>query len=147
MPMTGEPISLREADALITAARNYGDEIGCDPLTIAVLDPGGHLVALEREDGSGIARPDIAVAKAWGALGMGFDTRELASRGQLAPLFVGALTGVTGGRAVPAPGGVLIGDVSGHRVRGAIGISGDTSDRDEECALQAIDAVGSLRRL
>jgi|SoiMethySBSTD1v2_1073268.scaffolds.fasta_scaffold11017_9 uncharacterized protein GlcG (DUF336 family) len=146
MTPAGEPITLDQANHLIAAALRHGREIDCDPLTVAVLDPGGHLVALARQDGSGIARPDIARAKAWVALGMGFDTRELAARGEQAPLFVGALTGVTGGRAVPAPGGLLVGDASVDRVRGAVGISGDTSDRDEECALHGIEAAG-LRRL
>ena len=134
-------ITLDQANRLIEAALAHGAEIGCDPLTVAVLDPGGHLVALARQDGSGIARPDIATSKAWIALGMGFDTSELARRAEANPVFVAALTGVTGGRAVPVPGGLLIGDEDG-RLRGAVGISGDTSDRDEECAQRGIAAVG-----
>ncbi|MPZ59822.1 MAG: heme-binding protein [Propionibacteriales bacterium] len=138
---TGEALSLDQATRLTEAALAHGAEIECDPLTVAVLDPGGHLVALARQDGSGIARPEIAMSKAWIALGMGFDTRELANRAQANPHFVSALTGVTGGRAVPAPGGLLVGDQD-RRLCGAIGISGDTSDRDETCALRAIAAVG-----
>jgi uncharacterized protein GlcG (DUF336 family) len=75
-----------------------GRELGLDPLTVVVLDPGGHVVALQREDGSGILRPQIATGKAWGALVMGFASRELARRAEAHPEFVAALIGAAGGR-------------------------------------------------
>jgi len=100
---------------------------------------------LARQDGSGIARPDIATGKAWIALGMGFDTRELARRAEMAPHFVDALPAVSQGRALPVPGGLLIGNASGDRVCGAIGITGDTSERDEECALAGVESAGLSR--
>jgi uncharacterized protein GlcG (DUF336 family) len=106
-----------------------------------VLDPGGHAVALKREDGSGILRPQIAMGKAWGALGMGFASRELARRAEQHPVFVAALTSVSGGRLVPVPGGVLIRAGDGALV-GAVGVSGDTSDKDEECAAHGVEAAG-----
>lgn len=146
MTLTGEPITLEQANRVIDAALAKGVEIDCEPLTVAILDPGGHLVALARQDGSGIARPNVATGKAWISLGMGFDTRELARRAELFPHLIDALPAVTGGRAVPVPGGLLIGDPAGERLRGAIGISGDTSERDEECAAAGIEAAG-LRRL
>jgi uncharacterized protein GlcG (DUF336 family) len=142
MTPTGEPIPLEQANRVIEGALAKGGEIDCDPLTVAILDPGGHLVALARQDGSGIARPDIATGKAWIALGMGFDTRELARRAELFPHFVDALPAVSGGRALPVPGGLLIGTPAGDRVCGAIGISGDASDRDEECALAGLAYAG-----
>lgn len=146
MTLTGEPITLDQANRVVEGALAKGAEIDCDPLTVAVLDPGGHLVALARQDGSGIVRPEIATSKAWIALGMGFDTRELARRAELFPHLVDALPAVSGGRAVPVPGGLLIGDPTGERLCGAVGISGDTSDRDEECALAGLEGAG-LRRL
>ena len=101
---------------------------------------GGHLVAFKREDRSGILRFEIAFAKAYGALGMGFGSREIAGRAVGNPVFFSALTAISGGRLVPAPGGVLI--VSDGEMIGAVGISGDTSDNDEICALEGIKAVG-----
>lgn len=135
-------ISLEQARAVVDAALAAGREHDFQPLTVAVLDPGGHLVALAREDGSGILRPQIATGKAWGALGMGFGTRELAARAERMPAFVASLSAVSEGRVVPVPGGVLIRDPSGTLLVGAIGISGDTSDNDELVALAGIQAAG-----
>ena len=110
-------------------------------MTVAVLDSGGHLVAFKREDRSGLLRYDIAFGKAWGALGMGFGSRELAERSQKMPGFFGALAAASGGRLIPVPGGVLIKNAAGEVV-GAVGISGDTADKDEACAVAGIEAAG-----
>jgi uncharacterized protein GlcG (DUF336 family) len=134
-------VTLAQASTIVEVALKKGRETNCAPLTVAVLDTGGHLVAFKREDRSGILRPDIAMAKAWGALGMGFGTRELADRAQKMPMFVNALAAVSGGRMVPVPGGVLIKSQAGE-VLGAVGISGDTSDKDEACAVAGIEAAG-----
>jgi uncharacterized protein GlcG (DUF336 family) len=101
-------ITLAQATTIVEATLTKGRELGLDPLTVVVLDSGGHAVALKREDGSGILRPQIAMGKAWGALGMGVASRELARRAEEYPVFVAALPGVSGGRVVPAPGGVLV---------------------------------------
>jgi uncharacterized protein GlcG (DUF336 family) len=111
------------------------------PMTVAVLDAGGHLVAFKREDKSGILRYDIAYGKAWGALGMGFGSRTLFERASSTPQFFNALYAASGGRVVTNPGGVLIRDTAGD-VIGAVGISGDTSDKDEICAIAGIEAAG-----
>jgi uncharacterized protein GlcG (DUF336 family) len=108
---------------------------------VAVLDAGGHLIAYKREDGAGFVRFDIAYGKAWGALGMGFGTRELAERAAKVPTFISMLGPVSQGRMVPSPGGVLILDKA-REVLGAVGISGDSGDNDELCALAGIAAVG-----
>jgi uncharacterized protein GlcG (DUF336 family) len=134
-------VTLAQASTIVDVALKKGRESGCAPLTVAVLDPGGHLVAFKREDRSGILRFDIAYGKAWGALGMGFGSRELADRAGKNPLFFGVLANVAQGRLVPVPGGVLIKD-GGGAVLGAVGISGDTSDKDEVCALAGIEAAG-----
>src|SRR5437762_1190327 len=81
--MTG--LSLELAVRAIDAALAKAAEISCAPLTVVVLDAGGHDVALKRQDGSGILRADIARGKAWGALGMGLSSRELAERAQKVP--------------------------------------------------------------
>ena len=134
-------LTLAQASTIVDVALKTGREKKFAPLTVAVLDAGGHLVAFKREDGSGILRYDIANGKAWGALGMGFGSRELADRAGKNPLFFGVLATVSQGRLVPVPGGVLIKDASGA-VLGAVGISGDTSDKDEVCAVAGIEAAG-----
>ena len=110
------------------------------PLAVAVLDAGGNLVAFQREDGCGVLRFDIAFGKAWAALGMGMSTRLIRDRLKERPAFQGALAAAAGGRFVPVPGGVLILDPGGAAI-GAVGISGDASDRDEYCAITAIRAA------
>jgi len=134
-------LGLDRAGAIIDAALAEGRKRRIAPLAVAVLDAGGHLVAFKREDGAGFLRFDIAHGKAWGALGMGFGTRELAERSGRSPAFVGALSVASQGRVIPSPGGVLIAGPEGEVV-GAIGISGDTGDNDEICALAGIAAVG-----
>ncbi len=134
-------VTLAQASTIVDVALKKGRETNCAPLTVAVLDAGGHLVAFKREDRSGILRFDIAYGKAWGALGMGFGSRELAERAAKMPVFITALTTISGGRLVPVPGGVLIKDADGA-VLGAAGISGDTSDKDETCAVAGIEAAG-----
>jgi uncharacterized protein GlcG (DUF336 family) len=138
-------LRLAQASALIAAALAEGRRRGLAPLAVTVLDAGGHLVAFQREDGAGFLRFDIAYGKAWGALGMGFGTRELAERAAKVPTFVNALAATSHGRAVPSPGGVIILAGDGA-VIGAVGISGDTGDHDEACALAGIAAVGLVAR-
>ena len=133
-------LTLETASTIVEAALAAGREHKFLPLTVAVLDAGGHLVAFKREDGSGILRFDIATGKAWGALGMGFGSRELFNRTQANPTFMAALATASAGRLVPVPSGVLILD-EGH-VIGAVGISGDNSDNDEICALAGVAATG-----
>ncbi len=134
-------VTLVQASTIVDVALKKARETNCAPLTVAVLDAGGHLVAFKREDRSGILRYDIAYGKAWGALGMGFGSRELAERATKMPVFITALTTISGGRLVPVPGGVLIKDAGGNTL-GAVGISGDVSDKDEACAVAGIEAAG-----
>ena len=134
-------LTLAQASTIVDVALKKGRETNCAPLTVAVLDAGGHLVAFKREDRSGILRFDIAFGKAWGALGMGFGSRELSERASKNPVFFGVLATVSQGRLIPVPGGVLIKDADGA-VLGAVGISGDTSDKDEVAAIAGIEAAG-----
>lgn len=134
-------VTLAQASQIIDAALAKGRELSLLPLTVVVLDAGGHKVALKREDGSGIARVEIATGKAWGGLGMGFGSRELFERAAKMPPFIGAYAVATGGRMMPAAGGVLILDAQKKTI-GAVGISGDTSDNDEICAVAGIEAAG-----
>jgi uncharacterized protein GlcG (DUF336 family) len=134
-------LSLDAAKIIAEAALAAGREKGFMPLTVAVLDAGGHLVAFLREDGSGILRPEVATGKAWGALGLGTSTRMLRDRLADRPAFQAALAAASGGKFIPVPGGVLIRDADGD-VIGAVGISGDTSDKDEYAAITAVQAAG-----
>lgn len=134
-------LTLDLANLIATSALQKGRDLKLAPLTVAVLDAGGHLVTFQREDNSGILRFDIAFGKAWGALGMGFGSRELAARAQGNPVFIGALATASGGRVIPVPGGVLVKSADATVV-GAVGVSGDTSDMDEACILTGIAAAG-----
>lgn len=134
-------LTLEQAAQVADAALAKGREIACDPLTVVVLDDGGHYKVVKREDGAGIMRVEIALGKAWGALGMGFASRELSRRAENMPVFFNSLAAMSQGKMVPLPGGVLIRDGQGGLL-GAVGISGDTSDRDEICAVHGVRAAG-----
>ena len=133
-------LDLKTAERIVDAALQHARSSGFAPLCVAVLDAGGHLITLKREDGASLLRPQIASGKARACLGMGFGGRELARRAAAAPMFFTALIGLAEGNMVAVPGGVLIRDAQGV-LHGAIGISGDTSDNDEACALAGITAV------
>jgi uncharacterized protein GlcG (DUF336 family) len=136
-----DDLTLDAASLIVDKALEKGREMGFVPLTVVVLDAGGQLKVLKREDGSSLLRPEIAMGKAWGALGMGFGGRELARRAKNNPIFFGALSDMSGGRMVPNPGAVLIRSASGD-ILGSIGISGDKAGNDEICAVYGIEAAG-----
>ncbi len=134
-------LPLKYASTIMDEALKIGRAEGMLPLTVIVLDSGGHMIAVKREDGSGIFRIEVAKAKAYGALGMGVSTRIMGQRLKDRPVFASSLNGLSDGRWVPVPGGVLIRDDKGQ-VIGSVGISGDTSDRDEFAAINAVKAAG-----
>jgi len=134
-------LTLAHATTIVDSAIAHGRSANFRPLTIAVLDAGGHLVAFKREDTSGILRPQIAFGKAWGVLGMGVGGRELARRAESHPNFFAALSDASGGRIFPVPGGVLIKNSAGTII-GAVGISGDLPQNDEACAIAGVTAAG-----
>ncbi|MEO0820202.1 MAG: heme-binding protein [Pseudomonadota bacterium] len=126
--IAGEALALGRAEAML-------------PLTVVVLDAAGKPVVVKSEDGSGLLRFDIAFGKAWGALGMGISSRLIRDRLASRPAFQGALATASDGRLIPVPGGVLVEDGQGTTI-GAVGISGDTSEKDEYCAILAIRRAG-----
>jgi uncharacterized protein GlcG (DUF336 family) len=134
-------IDLAQATIIVDQALEHGRSLGLPPLTVAVLDAAGCLVSFKREDGSSLLRPDIAQAKAYGALAMGIGSRAIAARAAVAPAFVSAVNALAGGRLIPVPGGVLIRS-SSKAVIGAVGITGANSDQDEACAVAGIAAAG-----
>ncbi len=121
-------LSLAEANAIVTEALRLGRAEGMLPLTVVALDAGGKPVAMQSEDGCGLLRFDIAFGKAWGALGMGISSRLIRDRLAARPAFQAALAAASDGRFVPVPGGVLVQTGEGVTI-GAVGVSGDTSDR------------------
>jgi uncharacterized protein GlcG (DUF336 family) len=134
-------LSLAAAEKIAVGVLAAGAREGLLPLTVAVLDAGGGLVTLKRGDGSGILRADIAIGKAWGALGMGISSRTIRDRLKERIGFQSALAVASQGRFVPVPGGVLVLDAGGDVV-GAVGVSGDASDKDEFAAIAAVREAG-----
>jgi len=117
------------------------------PMCVAVLDEGGCLKVLKREDAASILRPDIAIGKAWGAVGMGESSRSLSERLKERPAFLGSLAAMSQGKVVPVAGGVLIMDgADGNEIIGAVGVSGGTADEDEACAIAGIKAAGFVAK-
>lgn len=134
-------LTLSTAQKIISSALEKAGELNLKPLTVVILDAGGHMVAMARQDGSSIMRPQIASGKAYGALAVGTGSRWLNANAESRPHFVQALNGASGGQIIPVPGGVLVKDAEGNSL-GAVGITGDTSDNDEAAALAGIAAVG-----
>ena len=134
-------ITLDQARRIISAARDKGRELGLKPLSLAVLDAGGHLLVFEREDGASPGRFAIAHGKAYGAVMLGMAGNAQMARAEAQPYFMAAVNGVYGGQVIPVPGGVLVRDGTGAVV-GAVGVTGDTSDNDAAAALAGIAAAG-----
>ncbi len=134
-------ITLRKARSIVTKALARGREAGMKPLSVCVLDAGGHLKAFEREDGASNGRFEIARGKASGALKMGLGSRALYERAEKQAYFLLAAGRIFADGMIPVPGGVLVRDRRGAII-GAVGISGDTSDNDEIAAVAAIEAAG-----
>jgi uncharacterized protein GlcG (DUF336 family) len=133
-------LTLEQASIIVDQALAKAREMKIRPLCVAVLDDGGNLKALKREDGASLLRPQIATSKAWGAVGMGESSRGLADRLKDRPAFLGALSDMSGGKVVPVAGGVLI--LAGDEIIGAAGASGGTADEDEACVVAGIQAAG-----
>jgi uncharacterized protein GlcG (DUF336 family) len=134
-------LGLTVANTIVEAALKRARELNTAPLAVAVLDETGQLKAYQREDQTSLLRTDIAVGKAWGALGLGRSSRVLGRVAEERPAFIQALSVMAGGKLVPVPGGVLI-RAEDSAIIGAVGISGDTSDIDETCAVAGIEAAG-----
>jgi uncharacterized protein GlcG (DUF336 family) len=133
-------LGIEAARVIIAEALKAGQAAGMKPLSVVVLDAGGHVLAFERSDGSSPGRFDIARAKAHGAVMLGLGGRAQMARAEAQPYFMAALSGVYEGRILPVPGGVLVRDAVGAVV-GAVGVTGDTSDNDAIAAEAGIRAA------
>ena len=134
-------IALANAQIIIAEALSRAREAAMPPMTVAVLDAGGYLIAFSREDRSSLLREKIARAKAQGSLAMGVGSRALVKRAETHPHFFNSLVGLANGDIVPVPGGVLVRDADGDII-GAVGVSGAAPDGDEEIAIVGISAAG-----
>lgn len=134
-------VTLEQANTIIASGQAKGREMGIGPLTIVVLDDGGHLVSMQREDKSGILRFEIAFGKAWGGLAIGRSSRANEADILTREHFGVALAAASNGRIIPVAGGILILDDAGN-VAGAVGVTGDSSDNDEACAVAGVEAAG-----
>jgi uncharacterized protein GlcG (DUF336 family) len=133
-------LSLKDAQKIIELALQHGRKLDLMPLTAAVLDAGGHTIALAREDGASNLRPEIAHAKAFGSLSLGIGSRAIFDRAEQQAFFIQSVNALANGALVPSPGGVLI--RKNDLVVGAMGVTGDTGDNDEICAIFAINSTG-----
>ncbi len=134
-------ITLRKAQTIVKAALAKGREMEFKPLTVVVLDAGGHVIAAAREDGASPGRFDLARGKAYGSIMLGIAGTAQRDRAEAQAYFVQAMNGLYGGQFVPVPGGVLVRDRKGAVV-GAVGVTGDTSENDAAVALAGIEAAG-----
>lgn len=134
-------ISISKARTIIRKALATGRDLGLKPLSVVVLDAGGHVKAFEREDGASPGRFGIAHGKAYGSIMLGMAGTAQMARAEQQAYFMAAVNGVYGGAVVPVPGGVLVRDKRGN-VIGAVGVTGDTSDNDVVAAVAGIEAAG-----
>ena len=134
-------LDLATAERIASGSLAAAREAGLLPLTVAVVDAGGQLVSFKREDGSGMLRGDIAIAKACASVGIGVSSRTIGERMQARPGFQSAIAVASGGRFAAVPGGVVVLDGDGRAI-GAVGVTGDASDRDEYAAIAGIKAAG-----
>ena len=139
--MSDTRISLEKANIIIAAAFSKGREMGLKPLSCVVTDAGGHVIAFQRQDGTSFLRLEIALGKAAGALALGVNSRRIGEMAQERPIFVANLGKVADKGLVPAAGGVIVKGADGAPI-GAVGVTGDTSDNDEVCAIVGIVTAG-----
>jgi uncharacterized protein GlcG (DUF336 family) len=134
-------LSLAQANQIIAKALEKAREMKIKPVSVVVLDDGGHLKAMQREDGASMFRFDVATGKAWAAVAMGASSRALAGRAKENPNFFITLAATAHGKFLPQTGGVLIRDANGAIV-GAAGASGGTGDEDEAVCAHGIEQAG-----
>lgn len=134
-------ISLRKARTIIRKALEKGHEMELKPLSVVVLDAGGHVIAFEREDGAAPGRFAIAQGKAYGSVMLGMAGTAQMQRAEAQAYFMASVNGAYGGQVIPVPGGILLRDKKGA-VIGAVGVTGDTSDNDVVAGMAGIESAG-----
>ena len=134
-------LTLAQAKDIIKHALAEQEKRGFKPLAVVVLGAGGAIKASESQDGTSLVRPKVAHGKAYGAYAVGLGSRALFERAKAEPFFIQAMNSLCDGALVPVPGGVLIRSTDGELL-GAVGVTDDISDNDEQCAVVGIEAVG-----
>ena len=134
-------LTLAQAKDIIKHALAEQEKQGFKPLAVVVLGAGGSIKASESQDGTSLVRPKVAHGKAYGAYAVGLGSRALFERAKVEPFFIQAMNSLCDGALVPVPGGVLIRSTDGELL-GAVGVTGDISDNDEQCAVVGIETVG-----
>ena len=134
-------ITLDQANRIIAAILKRGAEIDCRPLSVIVVEPGCKVKAFQKEDGSSMIRFEMAYGKAYAALAMGRSSKLVRVRAEEKPIFMRYLMSATGDQIFPEGGGLQIRNEAGD-VIGAVGVTGDTEDQDEELATYGIHAAG-----
>ncbi|HTI88792.1 MAG TPA: heme-binding protein [Alphaproteobacteria bacterium] len=134
-------LTLDQASTIVDTALATASQMKLKPMSVAVLDDGGHLITFKKQDNSSLLRFDIAYGKAWGALGLGRSSAQIAKLASDLPQFVAAVTAASGGRIIPVQGGLLVRAADGTLL-GAVGVSGDSAQNDEACAVAGIKGAG-----
>ncbi len=134
-------ITLKQSERIIDAILARGRELNCRPLGVVVTDIGARAIAFKKEDGSAMMRFEMAMGKAYAALALGRSSSLVRVRAEERPLFMNYLINASGGQISPEGGGLLVRDERGE-VIGAVGVTGDTQERDEELAAHGIRTAG-----
>ena len=134
-------ITLDQANRIIEAILKRGAELDCRPLSVVVVEPGCKVKAFQKEDGSSMIRFEMAFGKAYASLALGRNSKLVRVRNEEKPVFMRYLIAASDDQIFPEGGGMLIRDADGE-VIGAVGVTGDTEDRDEELAAHGIRAAG-----
>lgn len=134
-------VTLAQSERIIDTIFDQGRALGCRPLSVVVVEPGAKVKAFKKEDGSAMMRFEMAFGKAYAALALGRSSSLVRTRTEQRPLFMDYLIGASDRQIFPEGGGMLIRDSVGE-VIGAVGVTGDTQERDEELAAHGIRAAG-----
>jgi uncharacterized protein GlcG (DUF336 family) len=134
-------LTLNKARMIVRNAIKKGRELNLKPLSVVVLDSGGHVIAFERENYASPGRFDIARGKAYGSIMLGMSGTAQMARAEAQQYFMNAVNGLFDGKVIPVPGGILIKNKN-KRVIGAVGVTGDSSDNDAIVAMHGVTFVG-----
>ena len=134
-------VTMAQADLIMNAVIAHGAELNCRPISVIVVEPGCKVKGFKKEDGASMIRFEMAYGKAYAALSLGRSSKLVRERAVERPIFMRYLIAASDEQVFPEGGGMLIRDDNGE-VIGAVGVTGDTEDRDEELAIHGIHAAG-----
>jgi uncharacterized protein GlcG (DUF336 family) len=132
-------ISQAQARRIVEAAQRHAQSLEI-AVTVAVVDEGGLVKAIERMDGAPPLSAQIAEAKAQGAAVWHRDGHVLAELAQERAGFVAAVSQMTRLPLIASAGSIVVRD-GDKGVLGAVGVSGGTPDQDRACCDAGIAAM------